>query len=57
MAFTKMYTVDESISSRIWKSYILDFMPGTNPEILKKEDALCRPQWLGDEENFRFQMF
>ena len=29
---------------------------GTDPEILKRGDALCRPPWLGDEENFRVQM-
>ena len=28
----------------------------TDPEILKKADALCRPPWLTGKENFRFQM-
>ena len=27
-----------------------------DPEILKKGGALCRPPWLADEENFRFQI-
>ena len=29
---------------------------GAGPEILKRSGALCRPPWLADEENFRFQM-
>ena len=28
-----------------------------DPEILKREGALCRPPWLADEENFRFHVF
>ena len=31
-------------------------LTGADPEILKKGGALCRPPWLADEENFRFQM-
>ena len=31
-------------------------IPGTDPEIFKKEGALCRPPFLVDEENSRFQM-
>ena len=29
---------------------------GADPEILKRGGALCRPPWLDNEENFRFQM-
>ena len=29
---------------------------GADPEILKKEGAPCRPLWLAEKENFRFQM-
>ena len=31
-------------------------IPGTDPEILKKGGAPCRPPWLADVENFRFKM-
>ena len=29
---------------------------GTDPAILKRGGALCRPPYLADEENFRFEM-
>ena len=29
---------------------------GADPEILKRDGALCWPPWLADKENFRFQM-
>ena len=35
---------------------ILDWSLGVDSEILKRGDALCRPPWLADEENFRFQL-
>ena len=31
-------------------------IPAADPEIFKKEGALCRSPWLVDEENSRFQM-
>ena len=31
-------------------------LTGADPEILKRGGALCRPPWLADEDNFRFQM-
>ena len=27
-----------------------------DPEILKRDGALCRSSWLADEENFRVKM-
>ena len=35
---------------------VLSNNSGADPEILKRGSALCRPPWLDDEENFRFQM-
>ena len=35
---------------------LLTTLTEADPEILKRGGALCRPPWLADEENFRFQM-
>ena len=29
---------------------------GADPEILKREGPVCRPPWLADKENCRFQI-
>ena len=34
----------------------ISYIPGADPEILKRGGALCRPAWLAGEKKFRFQM-
>ena len=52
-------TADKALRGKpfnIAKNPKYDGYPGVDPEILNREDALCQPPWLANEENFRFQM-
>ena len=42
--------------SKVSKALDKSINGGADPEILESGGALCRPQWLAGEENFRFHM-
>ena len=42
--------------SSLYNNMMKDYCAGADPEILKREGALCRSPWLAGKENFRFQI-
>ena len=48
----KLSHINQTDQTITWKEPV----SGMDPEILKRGGTLCRPPWLVDKENFRFQM-